>query len=69
MGDCEDPEIYAAAPLLDFEKSEKGQWLKERALEKMHYNLSTSYETYGYNCTVWAKLNEEDAVFYNLKYN
>ena len=27
MGDVEDPEIYAAGPIIDFEQSEKGRWL------------------------------------------
>lgn len=68
IGDVEDPEIYSAAPILDFEKSEKGQWLKERAVEQMSYTIGVDPYSYGYRCSIWAVLKEEDLVFYRLKW-
>ena len=29
MGDVDDPDLYAAVPLIEWEKSEPGQWLME----------------------------------------
>jgi hypothetical protein len=37
MGDVEDPELYAAAPIIEWEKSEKGQWLHEHSRQQMEY--------------------------------
>ncbi len=37
MGDVEDPELYAAAPILEWEKSEKGQWLHKNSKQQMEY--------------------------------
>lgn len=68
MGDVEDPELYAAAPILDFEKSEKGMWLKEASTEQMTFNIVIDYDTYGYKCLIHAFLEEKDITFYKLKW-
>jgi hypothetical protein len=33
MGDVEDPDVYAAGPLLDWQKSAAGAWVMEHAVE------------------------------------
>ena len=68
MGDVEDPELYAAGPIINFEKSEKGQWLKEHSTEQMWYNIGPCKQTYGYLCTIFANLEEQDVTFFNLKW-
>ena len=68
MGDVEDPEIYAAEPLYNFEKSEQGQWVIKHALEKPVFYIGPCMQTYGYRCRVEAVLSEEDATFFQLKW-
>ena len=68
MGDVEDPELYAAQPIHDFELSEKGQWLKDHSTEQMVFNIEMDYDTYGYKCVIHAWLEEKDLTFYNLKW-
>lgn len=68
MGDVEDPELYAAFPIHEFEISEKGQWLKEHSTEQMWYDIGMCRETYGYKCTIFANLEEQDLTFFNLKW-
>lgn len=68
MGDVEDPELYAAFPLHEFETSEKGQWLKEHSTEQMWYDIGMCRDTYGYKCTIFANLAEHDLTFFNLKW-
>ena len=34
MGDVEDPEIYAAGPLFEWQNTENGKWVMENAVDK-----------------------------------
>ena len=68
LGDVEDPEIYAAMPILKWEKSESGQWVMIHAVDKPTFYISMNYATYGYQCVIRAKLHEEDVTFYELKW-
>ena len=34
MGDVEDPEIYVAGPLFDWQQTEKGKWIMEKTKKK-----------------------------------
>lgn len=66
LGDVEDPEIYAAAPLMEFMNSEAGQWLKQRSTRQMTYTIDNSYQDFCIKCKVWAQLNEQDTILYKL---
>jgi hypothetical protein len=68
MGDVEDPELYAAVPILDWEKSEQGQWVMAHAIEVPSFRIVTNYETYGYKIQIYGKLREADEIIYRLKY-
>jgi hypothetical protein len=68
MSDVEDPEIYAAEPLYKWEKSEIGQWVMKHAVEPPIYLFKTDYASYGFEVTVDARLQEEDATYFCLKW-
>ena len=68
MGDVEDPELYAAGPILSFEKTDKGQWLHNHSVEQMAYDIVTDFDTYGYKCLIHAWLEEKDLTYYQLKW-
>jgi hypothetical protein len=68
MADVEDPEIYAAEPLLKWEKSEAGQWVMTNALETPTWHTFADHNTYGIRCVIKARLSEEDATFFTLKW-
>jgi hypothetical protein len=68
MGDVEDPELYAAAPILDWEKSEQGQWVMTHAVEQPEFRIVPSMETYGWKVTIYGKLSEQDEIIFRLKY-
>ena len=68
MGDVEDPEIYAAVPIIDWEKSEKGKWLKKHSQRQMEYIISPNSETYGWMVLIFAWLEEQDITYYRLKW-
>lgn len=68
MGDVEDPEIYAAQPIYEWQQSEQGKWVMEHALEQPYFRIMANVDTYGYKIQVYGKLNEADEIIYRLKY-
>ena len=68
MGDVEDPDLYAAQPLWEFEKSEKGQWVMEHALESPIWQRQIDHMTFGYRYKVAARLTEKDITYFLLKW-
>lgn len=68
LGDVDDPEVYAAEPILKWEKSEPGQWIMIHAVDKPTFYVGTNHMSYGYQCVIRAKLHEEDVTFYELKW-
>ena len=68
MGDVEDPEISAAAPIIDFEQSEKGRWLMANSYKQLEFTIHPNSRTYGWKVVIWSYLNEQDLTFYSLKW-
>lgn len=68
MGDVEDPDLYAAQPLWEFEKSEKGQWVMEHALESPIWQRQIDHMTFGYRYRVAARLTEQDITYFLLRW-
>ena len=67
MGDVDDPDIYAAAPIFEWQKTEKGQWVMEHG-QALTYTINPDVQTFGYKVTIRGCLNDEDEVYYTLKY-
>jgi hypothetical protein len=68
IGDVEDPEIYAAGPIIDWQNTEVGQWVMLHAVEKPVYFQTLDYNSYGYKYVIKAKFNDEDAMIFRLKW-
>jgi len=68
MGDVEDPDLYAAQPLWEFERSEKGKWIMERALETPVWQRQVDHMYYGYKYKVAARLTEQDITYFLLRF-
>ena len=56
LGDVEDPDIYAAGPLYDWERSEAGQFVMKHAVDKLVWNRYVDYNNYGHQYAVVAEL-------------
>jgi hypothetical protein len=67
LGDVEDPDIYVAGPILDWQKTEKGQWVMKHG-HALTYDLNTDMNALGYRVTIRGCLKPEDEVYYTLKY-
>jgi hypothetical protein len=69
VGDAEDPDIYAAQPLWEFQQSEKGRWIMENSIEPPTWHRHVDYNTFGYTYVITAKLPKEKYTFFKLKYD
>jgi hypothetical protein len=68
VGDIDDPDIYAANPIIDWQKTEAGAWVMERAFETPQWLKQLDYNSYGYKYIVRAKLKEVDYLVWTLKF-
>ncbi len=68
MGDVEDPDLYAAQPLSDWERSEKGQWVMKNACDTPTWYRLSNPATFGYQYQIRAKLMGPSLTEWLLKY-
>lgn len=66
MSDVEDPDLWAAQSLFDFEKTEKGKWILENSNPEATWNRI--FCEYGWQYQVRAYLTPEQLTYYKLKY-
>lgn len=69
MGDVDDPQLYAAQPLYEWEQTKFGQWVMEHSVNDPVYHLQTDYATMGHKVVVRATFLEKDYTWYCLNYN
>lgn len=55
MGDVDEPDLYAAQPLYEWEKSEFGQWVMKHAADTPTWHRHVDPVTYGYQYRITAK--------------
>jgi hypothetical protein len=68
MGDVEDPDLYAAQPLYEWQKSEAGKWVLEHSIETPMWCRYLEPLSYGHNYAVVAWLKEQDYTYWCLKW-
>lgn len=68
MGDVEDPDLYAAQPLYEWQQSEQGKWIMEHAVEPPFWHRTIDPYDYGYKYYVIARLKEQDQTYWTLKW-
>lgn len=57
MSDVEDPDLWAAESLYNWEKSEEGQWVMKNACDVPTWYRSIDTYTYGYKYQIKAKFS------------
>lgn len=68
MGDNEDPEIYAAEPIYNWQQSDSGRWVMEHSCPEPSWTVSLDHNIYGYKVRIVANLTDEQRTFFQLKY-
>ena len=56
MGDVEDPDLYAAEPLLAWQESEDGKWIMTHAVDIPEWHRMADVTSFGYKYLIKAKL-------------
>jgi hypothetical protein len=69
VGDVDDPDLYAAWPLWEWQQSDAGKWVMANAIETPQWSKCNDYHSYSLRYRVTAKLKDEDATFFKLKYD
>ena len=69
MGDVEDPDLYAAQPLYEWQQSEMGTWVMEHAAEPPFWTRQPDMASFGYRYYVVARLKEQDQTYFKLKWS
>lgn len=68
LGDVEDPDLYAAQPLWEWQQSEQGKWVMENAVETPVWERHIDTSQYNQIYRIVAKFTEENATFFQLKW-
>ena len=68
MGDCEDPYLYAANPIWEWQQTEEGRWIMENVIEEPVFHIEPDHRTFGQRVVITGKLNPEAETFFRLKH-
>jgi len=68
MGDVDDPDLYAAQPLWEWQESEQGKWVMERAIETPVWHRQHDHISYYHEYAITAKLKERDYTHWLVKW-
>ena len=67
MGDVDDPEIYAAQPLWEWQQSEQGQWVMAHCADPK-YSIGPDGASWGHRVRIYGEVSDKDATFFKLKW-
>lgn len=68
MGDVEDPDLYAAGPIIDWQKSPAGEFVMAHAVEAPYWIRQIDASSYGYKYVIMARLSGQNELFWKLKF-
>jgi hypothetical protein len=68
MGDVEDPDLYAAEPLWEWQHSEMGKWVMNKSVETPVWHRQVDVANYGHSYAIEAFLKGADYSFWVLKW-
>jgi hypothetical protein len=68
MGDVEDPYLYAAFPISEWQKTEHGQWCMDHAIGETEFWCSPDVYTMGHRVSIIGEMLEKDITYLKLKW-
>ena len=68
MGDVEDPDLYAAEPIIQWQATEAGKWVMEHAVEQPFWHRAMDPVVWGHRYYIVARLKEPDQLYWTLKW-
>jgi hypothetical protein len=68
MADVEDPYLYAAFPISEWQQTEHGKWVMANVTEQPVFHVTPDPTTFGYRVVITGELNSQAATYFTLKY-
>lgn len=68
VGDVEDPDLYAAQPLWEWEQSEMGQWVMTNAVEVPRWVHQLEQNTYSMQYAIIARFKPIDITYFIMRW-
>lgn len=68
VSDVEDPDLYAADPILKWQESDVGKFVMEHAKDKPIWQRQIDYMTYGYKYAIIAELEKKKLSEFYLRW-
>jgi hypothetical protein len=68
MGDVDDPDLYAAEPLWEWQNTVQGKWVMENALESPVWSRMADPLTFGHRYIITATFIEKKVTEYYLRF-
>jgi hypothetical protein len=68
MGDVDDPDLYVAQPIYEWQESDAGKFIMEHAVEKPYWHRTNDIASYGHRYDIVARLSEQNETFWILKW-
>lgn len=69
VGDVDDPEIYAAQPIYEWQQSDAGKFVMEHAVDTPSYHQHLDHVTYGYQYAITAELEKKKLSEFYLRFD
>jgi len=69
MGDVEDPDLYAAQPIYEWQESEAGKFVLEHAVETPIWQRQIDNVQYGWQYVIVAELEKKKLSEYYLRFD
>jgi hypothetical protein len=69
LGDVEDPDLYAAQPLWEWQKSEAGQFVMKNAVETPEWRRQADNANWGYQYIIVAELEKKKLSEFYLRFD
>lgn len=69
MGDVEDPYLYAAYPIYEWQQTKMGKWCMEHMIDKATFICEPDSRTWGYRVAITGEFKEKDYTYFQLKYS
>lgn len=68
MGDVEDPDLYAAQPMWEWQESEQGKFVMKHAVDKPVWHRLIDHNLYGYQYAITAELEAKKLSEFYLRW-
>lgn len=68
ISDVDDPEIYAAEPIWEWQQTDAGKFVMENAIDVPAFHKNLDHSTYGYQYAITAELEKKKLSEFLLRF-